>query len=142
MDVLYNCSQRSINFLISNKMLKGIIIGWLGADASIIETDGSKFVSARVAHTDMWKDSQGVAHSNTIWVDIIIKHDSPVVPYLRKGTQVYVEGSISLRVYSSEKDRCQKAGMTIHARSILLLSSKPNDSETSQKQEEKPYDGF
>lgn len=123
-------------------MLKGIIIGWLGADASFVETDGSKFVAARVAHTDMWKDAQGMAHSNTIWVDIIIKHDSPVVPYLKKGTQIYVEGSISLRVYSSEKDRCHKAGITIHAKTIQLLSSKANDSEPSQKQEENPYDGF
>lgn len=44
-----------------------------------------------------------------------------VAQYIKAGTQVVVIGRISLRVYSSEKDRCMKAGLTIQVESINLL---------------------
>ena len=50
-----------------------------------------------------------------------------VVEYLKRGQQVYVTGSISLRVYSSAKDRCMKAGLTINVRSVELLGGKKDD---------------
>ena len=50
-----------------------------------------------------------------------------VTPYLKKGQLVFVTGSQSLRVYSSKKDRCMKAGLTINVRQVELLGTKNDD---------------
>lgn len=40
---------------------------------------------------------------------------------------VFVSGSTSLRVYSSAKERCMKAGMTINVRQVELLGGKTDE---------------
>lgn len=102
-------------------MFKSILIGNLGGDAVVNSKDGRSFCSFRVAHNDTWKDGAGVEHSSTAWIDCIIAADHKVIPYLKAGAQVYVEGNITLRVYSSAKDRCMKAGATINVQRIELL---------------------
>ena len=42
-------------------------------------------------------------------------------PISKKGCSVFIEGNISLRVYSSKVDRCMKAGISVHADTIQLL---------------------
>lgn len=111
-------------------MLKVEIIGNLGANAEVREKNGNRFGMCRVAHTETWVGQDGCKHESTQWVDVIIQADAKVIPYLLKGTQIFVRGSMSIRVYSSEKDRCMKAGITIRAQEIQLLSS--------QKKEETP----
>ena len=54
----------------------------------------------------------------------IINGKPGVFDYLKRGQQVFVSGGCSLRVYSSAKDRCMKAGLTINVRSIELLGTK------------------
>ena len=50
-----------------------------------------------------------------------------VFDYLKKGVQLFVAGSVSLRVYSSAKERCMKAGMTINVRNIELLGGRADE---------------
>lgn len=102
-------------------MLQQILCGNLGADAQLKEKDGRKFTTFRVAHNDAWTDGNGQRHDNTIWVDCIINDHPKVAEYLKAGQQVIVIGTVSLRVYSSEKDRCMKAGMTINVQRIELV---------------------
>lgn len=104
-------------------MLQLTIIGHIGADAQVVETDGRRFASCRVAHTENWVGSDGVRHEQTQWIDVVCEADRKVVPYLKKGVQIYAQGSIRTRVYSSEKDRCMKTGITLRAAQIQLLSS-------------------
>lgn len=114
-------------------MIKIEVIGHLGANVEIKSADGKQFATCRVAHTDKFTDAQGVVHSTTQWVDVIINAQSKVLPYLVTGTQVFVRGDANLRVYSSAKDKCMKAGITIRANEIQLLSSKPkNDEQTTE----------
>lgn len=44
-----------------------------------------------------------------------------VVQYLTAGTLVCVTGSLSSRLYSSPKDRCMKAGITLRVQKVELL---------------------
>lgn len=113
-------------------MLKVEIIGNLGANAEVREKDGNRFGVCRVAHTDSWIGNDGCKHESTQWVDVILQADAKVLPYLLKGTQIFVRGSMSIRVYSSEKDRCMKAGITIRAQEIQLLSSQRRDEASTQ----------
>lgn len=110
-------------------MLQMIIVGYLGADAEVKETNGKPFTTCRVAHTDKWKDDAGQVHESTTWVDVVISGKPKVVEYLKKGQLVFVQGSISLRVYSSEKDRCMKAGLTLNVNRIELLGGKSESNE-------------
>lgn len=114
-------------------MIKIEVIGHLGANVEIKSADGKQFATCRIAHTDKFTDAQGVIHSTTQWVDVIINAQSKVLPYLITGTQVFVRGDANLRVYSSAKDKCMKAGLTIRANEIQLLSSKTkNDEQTKE----------
>ena len=103
-------------------MLKVELIGNLGADAEVKVSDSYKFVSMRVAHSDRWTGESGEKHETTQWVDVNLSNtESKIIPYLKKGTTVFVRGRLATRVYSSPKDRCMKAGVTIHATEIELL---------------------
>lgn len=114
-------------------MIKIEVIGHLGANVEIKSADGKQFATCRIAHTDKFTDTQGVVHSTTQWVDVIINAQSKVLPYLITGTQVFVRGDANLRVYSSAKDKCMKAGLTIRANEIQLLSSKPKSDEQTKE---------
>lgn len=106
-------------------MLQAFLIGNLGANAELVNADGGKFVKFRVAHTDSWTDATGTKQSRTTWVDCTMNcsdgREPAVFPYLIQGTLVFVQGTISLRVYSSQRDRCMKAGMTLHVSKLDLL---------------------
>ena len=85
-------------------MLQTTIIGFLGADAECKVYNAKEFTTFRVSHSDKWKSEDGVTHEQTTWVDCVINGKPPVLPFLKKGTQVLCQGSTSLRIYSSPKD--------------------------------------
>lgn len=108
-------------------MLQAFLIGNVGADAQLQAKDGRKFTTFRVAHNDVWTDQAGKEHRTSIWVDCVLNDHPKVAEYIKAGTQVCVWGTITLRVYSSAKDRCMKAGMQINVRSIELLGGRNDD---------------
>lgn len=116
-------------------MLKAELIGHLGADAEVKEVDGVRFIACRIADSGTWKDAQGVKHEQTRWIDVTFGADSPVLPYLKKGTQVFVRGNMDTRVYSSAKDRCMKCGVTIRAVEVQLLSASKKDEQVESNKE-------
>ena len=102
-------------------MLKVEVIGNLGADAEVKESNGSKFVSFRVAHTDKWTTSAGEKKESTSWIDCTMNNvESKVIPYLKAGVKVFLRGSANLRVYSSPKERQMKAGLNVAVSEVEL----------------------
>lgn len=108
-------------------MLVTSIIGYLGADAEYKGDQGREFITFRVSHTDRWTDQAGQLHESTQWIDCIMNGRPKVAEFLKKGTCVYVDGRMSTRVYSSAKDRCMKAGVTISVNTIELVGGKGDD---------------
>ena len=108
-------------------MLQATLIGHLGADAECKNNNGKEFITFRIANTEKWTDDAGQVHENTTWVDCIMNGKPKVFDYLKKGVQLFVAGSVSLRVYSSAKERCMKAGMTINVRNIELLGGRADE---------------
>lgn len=104
-------------------MLHLSVIGHLGADATLQTANGKEFVSFRVAHSEKFTDANGQQAEQTTWVDCIMNGRPAVLPYLRKGTQVYCAGSATLRVYDSAKYHCKLAGIQCRVRDVQLLSS-------------------
>lgn len=109
-------------------MLKVELIGNLGADVEIKESNGSKFATFRVADTTKYTTQQGESKEVTNWIDCTLNNvESKVLPYLKAGVKVFVRGNASLRVYSSKKDRCMKAGLQVSVLEVELCGGN-NDS--------------
>ena len=105
-------------------MLQVTLIGNLGAAAEIKVADGREFITFRVAHNEAYTDAAGNKVERSMWVDCTMNCAAgrpAVLPYLQAGTLVCVQGSMRTRVYSSQKDRCMKAGVTIHVQRVELL---------------------
>lgn len=105
-------------------MLQVTLIGNLGANAEVKVADGREFVTFRVAHNDNYTDAQGNKVERSNWIDCTMSCAGgrpAVLPYLQRGALVCVVGSLSTRIYSSEKDRCMKAGLTVRVNRIELL---------------------
>lgn len=108
-------------------MLQCSVIGHLGGDAELKNANGKEFITFRVADTSRWTDEAGVVHETTTWVDCVISGSSNLLPYLKKGQQVFCAGNVSLRVYSSAKDRCMKPGLSINVRQCELLGGRSDE---------------
>lgn len=103
-------------------MLNCEVIGNLGSDVEIKDANGKKFAAFSVAHTEKWKDANGLDHNETTWVDCLMANtESKVLDYLKSGVKVFVRGEGKLRVFSSKKDRCMKAALTLNVREVELV---------------------
>ena len=109
-------------------MFKVEAIGNLGADAEVRESNGSKFISFRIAHSDRWEDQNGTKKERTQWIDVVMSNaDSKVLPFLKQGIKVFVRGHGSLRVYSSPKERMMVAGIQVNAQEVELCGGISDD---------------
>lgn len=102
-------------------MFQVLAIGNLGGDAIVKGDAGREFVTFRIAHNERFKDSQGVEHNNTQWIDCVMDGRPRVLDWLKAGQLVCVQGSASLRIFDSAKDHCKKAGIQVSVRSLELL---------------------
>lgn len=112
-------------------MIKLQVIGNLGKDALVNNVNGKNVINFTVAHTERFKDAQGNQKDKTTWVDCAYWTDrTAVAPYLKKGTQVYVEGQPDVRTYTTQDGR-QGATLSLRVLSVQLLGSKPGDGNSS-----------
>jgi single-strand DNA-binding protein len=111
-------------------MIKLQVIGNLGKDCITNTVNGKSVMNFNVAHTEKFRDSSGTQKDKTIWVECAYWSDrTAVAPYLRKGTQVYVEGTPEVRTYP-KNDGTTGVSLTLRVQSVQLLGSR-NDSGNS-----------
>lgn len=109
-------------------MLQFTCIGNLGGDAEVKETNGKKFVSFNVGHNDRWTDEAGTTHETTTWVSCAMNGDGGrILPYLKRGTSVFVQGRGSVRCYSSPTQRAMVAGANISVDRIELIGGRTDE---------------
>lgn len=98
-------------------MIKLAVIGNLGKDCTTNQANGNNVINFNVAHTEKWKDAQGNQKEKTIWVECAHWTDKVgIVPYLKKGQQVYVEGTPDVRQWESNG----KTGVSLSLRVGLV----------------------
>jgi len=113
-------------------MIKLQVIGNLGRDCIVKEIGGKNVINFSVAHTEKYKDSQGVQKERTTWVECAYWTDRTAIsPYLTKGTTVYAEGSPEADVYTN-KENVAVATLRMRVQSIQLLGSKNNSDGQAQ----------
>ena len=109
-------------------MIKLQVIGNLGKDALVNNVNGKNVINFTVAHTERFKDAQGNQKDRTTWVDCAYWTDrTAIAPYLKKGTQVYVEGTPDVRTYTTQ-DGHNGASLTLRITNVQLLGTRSNES--------------
>jgi single-strand DNA-binding protein len=103
------------------------VIGNLGRDCVVNTVNGKNVINFTVAHTEKFKDSQGVNQERTTWVDCAYWTDrTAVAPYLTKGTQVFVEGQPEVKTFT-RSDGTPGASLSLRVREVQLLGRKPEN---------------
>ncbi|MFM7839812.1 MAG: single-stranded DNA-binding protein [Chitinophagaceae bacterium] len=112
-------------------MIKLQVIGNLGKDCVTNTVNGKNVINFNVAHTEKYRDAQGNQKDKTIWVECAYWTErTGIAPYLRKGTQVYVEGTPEVRTYS-KNDGTTGTSLSLRVVSVQLLGSRGDNSSSS-----------
>ena len=105
---------------------KVILVGNLGQDPEVkYMPSGGAVTNLSIATTDTWKDkATGEKRENTEWHRVVFFNRLAEIAgeYLRKGSQVYIEGN--LRTRSWEDNGVKKYTTEIVAREMQMLGSK------------------
>ena len=126
---------------------KVILIGNLGADPEIRHTqDGRAIANLRIATTDSWRDkSSGERKEKTEWHTVVIFSEGLckiAEQYLRKGSKVYLEGSLQTRKWTDKdgNDRYSTEVVLQNFGGTLIMldgksdgDSRPQDNPTAQR---------
>ena len=106
---------------------KVIVVGNLGRDPEMRSfPSGDQVANVTIATTDRWKDKQtGEMKEATEWHRVVFngRLAEIVGQYLRKGSQVYVEGSLRTRKWT-DKDGLEKYTTEIRADQMQMLGSR------------------
>lgn len=115
----------------ASSLNKAIIIGNLGRDPEIRHTnEGKEIASFSVATSESWKDRvTGEKKEKTEWHRVVVFNEGLVTViknYAKKGTKVYIEGSIQTRKWvdnsGQEKYTTEIVLQNFNAQFILLDS--------------------
>jgi single-strand DNA-binding protein len=86
---------------------KVILVGNLGQDPQTrAMPSGKTVVNLRIATTDQWRDKQtGENKENTEWHTVVMfdRLAEVAAEYLRKGSQVYIEGKLRTRKWQDKE---------------------------------------
>ena len=111
---------------------KVTLIGRLGQDPEIRYTQsGSAVANATIATNDFWTDKQGEKQERTEWHSLVLwgKLADLAQSYLKKGSQVYVEGRLQTRDWEDQQG--QKHYKTeVVVTTMQFLDSKISDSDS------------
>jgi single-strand DNA-binding protein len=90
---------------------KVILVGRLGRDPEARSTQNGSVVNLRLATSESWKDkASGERKEKTEWHSVVIYNEplgKVAEQYLKKGSQVYIEGQLQTRKWT-DKDGAEK----------------------------------
>ena len=120
---------------------KVIILGNLGADPeSRFAPSGDAVCNIRVATSETWKDkATGERKEATEWhrVSFYGKLAEIAGQYLKKGSQVYIEGSLRTRKWQ-DKDGKDQYTTEIRGDVMKMLGGKPEGQQAAQPRQQAP----
>ncbi len=122
---------------------KVILVGNLGQDPEVkYMPSGGAVTNISIATTDSWKDkATGEKKENTEWHRVVFfnRLAEIVGEYLRKGSQVYIEGNLRTRKWQ-DQNGVDKYTTEIVAREMQMLGSRAGGS-SDFKQSSSPQGG-
>lgn len=99
-------------------MIQVQVIGNIGKDAEEKTINEKKYIGFNVASTE---------RDTTTWVSVLMRRDDPtkLLPYLKKGTKVFVQGRMSVNSYMNNGNPA--SSINLFADRLELLSVKQSD---------------
>ena len=122
------------------------IIGHLGNDAEVKDLGQNQVINFSVAVSESYVSKQtNEKVTNTTWYEVAKwGNNTAIAQYLKKGTQVLVEGKPTARAWQKE-DASLVSVLGINALNVTLLGSAKSDGATSpqpQAQSQQPHNSF
>lgn len=109
---------------------KVILIGNVGQDPEVRYTgdasNGAKVATIRLATTERYRDRNGNPQEHTEWHNVVVwRNQADVVEkYVKKGTQLYIEGRIRTRSWDDQSGN-KRYTTDIVADTLQLLGRRP-----------------
>lgn len=117
------------------------LVGNLGRDPeSRTFPSGDMVTNVTIATTDKWKDKQtGEQKEHTEWHRVTFNGRLAEIAgqYLRKGSQVYVEGSLRTSKWTDQSG-VEKFSTEIRADQMQLLGSRQDQGQSQPQQQDRP----
>ena len=112
------------------------LIGHLGNDCIVNNVNGKTVVNFSVAHSEKWVNANGEQKERTVWVSCSYwSEKTNVANYLKRGTQVYVEGIPDVKLYK-DRQGDMIPQLTMRVQSIQLLGGNQNNQQQAKPQTE------
>lgn len=105
---------------------KVMLIGNLGRDPEVrYMPSGDAITNVTLATTDSWKDKNGEKQDRTEWHRVVFfgRQAEVAGEYLKKGSQIYVEGSLTTRKWT-DKDGNERYTTEIRADRMQMLGGR------------------
>ena len=123
---------------------KVILVGNLGQDPEVkYMPSGGAVTNISIATTDTWKDkSTGEKKENTEWHRVVFfnRLAEIVGEYLRKGSQVYIEGNLRTRKWQDQSG-ADRYSTEIVAREMQMLGGRAGGSSDFAPQQQSQQGG-
>ncbi len=124
---------------------KVILIGNVGKDPEIrYVSEGVATTTISLAVSEPYRDKQGNRQTRTEWIRVALWRNLAEVAekYVKKGTQLYIEGRLSTRNYT-DKEGKEHTITEVVANDLKLLGAKPQNApeipSTNGSQDEYPF---
>ena len=134
----------------SGSLNKVLLIGRLGGDPEIKQmVNGKNVARFSLATSQSWKDKNtGEKKQKTEWHRVVIFNEglvNVVQQYLKKGSQVYVEGQLSTRKWKDEQSGLDKYSTEVvlqgYNSSLTMLGGKSGVENNNQNTSSLTNDG-
>src|SRR5580693_5435105 len=113
---------------------KVLLLGNVGKDPEIRSTAGGTIVASfSLATADRQKDQQGNWQDKTEWHNLVaFSRTAEIVrDYVKKGTQLYIEGKIQTRSWDDKESGQKKYRTEIIVNELVLLSGRADGGQGS-----------
>ncbi len=122
---------------------KVILVGTLGKDPETKTfPNGGSLTQFSIATSESWTDkNSGERKEQTEWHRIVVnnpKLGEIAQKYLRKGSQVYIEGSIRTRQWTDQSGQ-ERYSTEIRCEQMQMLGGKQDDQQSQQQPKQHGY---
>ena len=126
---------------------KVILVGNVGQDPEVRYTgdanNGAKVATLRLATTERYRDRNGNLQEHTEWHSVVVWRNTAdvVEKYVRKGSQLYIEGKLRTRSWDDQNGN-KRYVTEILADTLQLLGRKQDGQGAPQQGAYQPQGGY
>ena len=118
---------------------KVILVGRIGKDVEVrYMTNGEAVANVTLATSESWKDKSGVKQEKSEWHNLVIYRRLAEIAgeYLKKGSQIYVEGKLQTRKWQDKEGKDRYTTEIIVNEMTMLGGKSAGDSRGDERPEQ------